>query len=127
MEIELLNNGNKKEWNSFCHASNDAWFRHTTNWMDYIICCRFDSNSRNHSFMIRQNKEIVAVVPLISQYCYANRQLNEFANYDTPTPYLALKNDSININKLEVVKNVQNEIENIVYLNNNGKNGGGGG
>jgi hypothetical protein len=110
MEIERLTENNKDEWNTFCLQSNDAWFRHTTYWMDYIMCCRFDSNSKNHSFLVRQNKEIVAVVPLISQYCYASREINEFANYDTPTPYWAFKNDNKNINKYELNKYIHAEI-----------------
>jgi hypothetical protein len=118
MEIELFSANNRDEWNNFCLQSNDAWFRHTTYWMDYIMCCRFDSNSKNHSFLMRQNKEIIAVIPLISQYCYADRTLDEFANYDTPTPYWALKNDCVNINKNELVKSIQNEIENIARVNN---------
>ena len=118
MEIEKLNDGNKDEWNTFCLKSSDAWFRHTTYWMDYILSCRFDSNSVNHSFLIRQNKEIVAVVPLISQYCYLNRDINEFANYDTPTPYWALKNDNKNINKHEIIGFIQTEIEKIASDNN---------
>jgi lipid II:glycine glycyltransferase (peptidoglycan interpeptide bridge formation enzyme) len=118
MEIEKLNDSNKDEWNTFCSNSNDAWFRHTTYWMDYIISCRFDSDSVNHSFLIRQNKEIVAVVPLISQYCYLNRDLNEFANYDTPVPYWALKNDNKNINKHEIINFIQMEIEKIANEHN---------
>jgi DNA-binding sugar fermentation-stimulating protein len=116
MEIEQLSDGNKDEWNDFCLYSNDAWFRHTTYWMDYIMCCRFDSNSKNHSFLVRQNKEIVAVVPLISQYCYEDRTINEFANYDTPTPYWALKNDNENINKVELVKFISSKIEDIALV-----------
>jgi hypothetical protein len=85
--------------------------------MDYIICCRFDSNSRNHSFLVKQNNEIVAIVPLISQYRFL-REGDEFANYDTPTLYPALKNDSSNINKHALIKYIQDEINDIAGKNN---------
>lgn len=111
MEIESLTEQKEDEWNEFCLKTDSAWFRHTTHWMKYIMDCREDSNSRNHSFIVRQNKKIIAVVPLISQYIYGDREHDEFANYDTPTPICAIKNDSVDINRKEVLKFVQDKIE----------------
>ena len=109
MDIEKLSNSNKDEWNNFCLNSNDAWFRHTTYWMDYILSCRFDSDSKNHSFLVRQNREIVAIVPLISQYNMINREIQEFRNYDTPTPCYAFKNET-DIDKDKIIKIIHAEI-----------------
>lgn len=117
MEIEILNNENKQEWNEFCEKSNAAWFRHTTYWQDYILNCRFDSNSKNLSFMVKQNSEIIAVVPLISQYIYGDEKNNEFANYDTPIPYLAIKNDNNSISKENVINFVNEKIEELAMEN----------
>ena len=65
MEFEALSKENEYEWNDFCSKTDSAWFRHTTYWMKYILDCREDSNSKNLSFLVRQNKKIVAIVPLI--------------------------------------------------------------
>lgn len=99
MEFEPLTNENEVEWNEFCLKTDSAWFRHTTYWMKYIMDCREDSNSKNFSFLVRQNKKIVAVVPLISQYIYDDKEHDEFANYDTPVPICAIKNDNMDIDR----------------------------
>jgi hypothetical protein len=89
--------------------------------MDHVICCRFDSNSKNQSFFVKQNNEIVAIVPLVSQYCFSNRNINEFSNHSVPTPYWALKNNDVNINRHNIIKFIQNEINNIASSENVGK------
>jgi hypothetical protein len=65
---------------------------------------------------VRQNKEVVAIVPLISQYIYGDATRDEFANYDTPTPYFAIKNDDTNINRVEIAKFIHREIDEIARI-----------
>lgn len=117
MEIEFLNSENKRDWNDFCEKSDSAWFRHTTYWQDYILNCRFDSNSKNLSFMVKQNSEIIAVVPLISQYIHGDEKNDEFANYDTPVPYLAIRNDNNSINKENTINFINDKIEELALEN----------
>lgn len=90
MDIIPLTQENAAEWNDFCQNCSGAWFRHTTWWHKYILDCREDSNSKNLSFMVKQDGKILAVVPLISQYIYSDRENDEFANYDTPCPAPAI-------------------------------------
>ena len=113
MEFEPLTKENENEWNEFCLKTDSAWFRHTTYWMKYILDCREDSNSKNLSFLVRQNKKIVAVIPLISQYIFDDKGNDEFANYDTPTPLFAIKNDNQDITRETVFKEIVNHIEEI--------------
>lgn len=117
MEIELLTTENEKEWNEFCLKSNSAWFRHTTYWQKYVMDCREDTDSKNYSFLIRHNKKIVAIVPLISQYVYGNKELSEFANYDTPVPLMAIKNDDEEISRDKVFELAQNHIDELAKQN----------
>jgi len=91
LNIEALTPKNEEEWNDFCLNCSEAWFRHTTWWQKYILCCREDSDSENLSFIIRQDGKIIAIVPLISQYIYTDHENHEFANYDTPCPTIAIK------------------------------------
>lgn len=118
MEFEPLTRENENEWNEFCLKTDSAWFRHTTYWMKYILDCREDSNSKNLSFFVRQNKKIIAVVPLISQYIYDDKRKDEFANYDTPVPLCAIKNDNIDISRRGVFKEIQNQIEKLRFKTN---------
>ena len=117
MEFEPLTTENEKEWNNFCLQSNSAWFRHTTYWMKYIMDCREDSNSKNLSFMVKQNGKIIAVVPLISQYIYSDKENDEFANYDTPVPIMAIKNDNVDIVREKVFEEVQKYIDELAIRN----------
>ena len=118
MEFERLTKENENEWNEFCLKTDSAWFRHTTYWMKYIMDCRDDTNSKNLSFLVRQNKQIIAIVPLISQYMYGKKNYDEFANYDIPIPICAIKNDNLEINRREVFKRIQNHIEELREQNN---------
>lgn len=118
MEIEFLNSENKQEWNDFCVKTNASWFRHTTDWQEYILNCRFDSNCKNLSFMVRQNSQIVAVIPLISQYIYGDEKNDEFANYDSPTPYFAIKNDNDSINRETLIKFINQKIDDLAKEHN---------
>lgn len=113
MEFEPLTLLNENEWNDFCLKSDEAWFRHTTFWQEYILDCRSDSNSKNLSFLAKQNGKIVAVVPLISQYIYSDMEKDEFANYDTPIPLPAIKNDNIDITRENVINEIQKHISEI--------------
>ena len=117
MEFEFLSKENEQEWNDFCLINDSAWFRHTTFWMKYILDCREDSNSRNLSFLVRQNNKVVAIVPLISQFIYGDRDFDEFANYDTPIPIWAIKNDNLDIQRERLVKEIYSFIDKLCQEN----------
>ncbi len=118
MDIEALSPQNEDEWNKFCLESSGAWFRHTTWWQKYILCCREDSDSENYSFILRQDGEILAVVPLISQYIYTDRNKHEFANYDTPCPIMAIKDGLSAKQRDTVLESAYEHIENIAKEKN---------
>ena len=93
MEIEYLNESNKEQWDAFALASDSAWMRHTTAWQKYSSCCRFDSNTRNFSFMVLQGGKIQAIVPLLAEYSYPERTFDCFAMYGDYTPLPAYRSD----------------------------------
>lgn len=113
MEIEYLNSSNSNEWDEFALNSSSAWFRHTTSWIDYSMCCRFDSNSINKSFMVKQGKTVLAIVPLILEYSYPEKNINCFAMYGDYTPMPAYKDNSP-VSQSKVQKTIQEEIKNII-------------
>lgn len=109
MEIEFLNENNAAQWDEFAMRSNSAWFRHTTAWMKYSACCRFDSNSRNLSFMVKQGGKIQAIVPLMAEYSYPERDFDCFAMYGDFVPLPAFDSES-DISKASVAEVVQEKI-----------------
>lgn len=117
MEIEFLNKENQNEWDCFINQSNSAWFRHTTDWLKYSSCCRFDSNTKNFSFMVKQNNEIQAVVPLLTEYSYPELTFDCFAMYGDYTPMPAFANET-DVNLTKVFDTIQDKIYNIAQENN---------
>jgi len=121
MEIIKLTSELNDTWNNFCASNPNAWFRHTTHFIDYIMNCRFDDKSKNLSFLVYQNKVLVAVVPLIIQSIYGKPELLEFAFTDTNTPYPCLGTSLSTDNAKQILKFIFEHINqlateyNIVY------------
>lgn len=65
MEIVPLTRDLYEEWDRFCMQSDDAWFWHTTDWLEYTVQLRPELNSQQKSFMIMNNNAPAAVCPLI--------------------------------------------------------------
>ena len=104
MEIEFLNESNREQWDEFAFASDSAWMRHTTAWQKYSSCCRFDSNTRNFSFMVKQGGKIQAIVPLLAEYSYPERTVDCFAMYGDYTPLPAfVENGEVSVLKRALI------------------------
>ena len=116
MEIEYLNESNAQEWNDFALASDMAWFRHTTAWLKYSSCCRFDSNTRNFSFMVKQGGRIQAIVPLLVEYSYPEMTFDCFSMYGDYTPMPAFTNVE-DVKRSNVVDAIRDEMDRIVAEN----------
>lgn len=117
MEAIYLNANNKDIWDSFAEKSDSAWFRHTLDWLDYSSCCRFDSNTKNMSFMVSQNKKIYAIVPLLVEYNYLDKSVNSLSMYGDYTPMPAFINDC-EIEKSKILNFIISEINHIIDINN---------
>lgn len=116
MEIEYLNNENAAQWEAFAEKSSSAWFRHTLAWQKYSSCCRFDSNTRNFSFMVKQGGHIQAIVPLLAEYSYPEREFDCFAMYGDYTPLAAFA-DNGDVKKSSVVEVIIGELHKIAQEN----------
>lgn len=117
MEIEFINENNFQDWDEFVYNSDSAWFRHTTFWQKYSSCCRFDSNTKNFSFLVKQNNQIQAVVPLLAEYSYPEKTFDCFCMYGDYTPLPAYVNKT-DIDKAKVNDCIKNEIYRIAKENN---------
>lgn len=93
MDIIPLSPDKYAEWDQFCWESDEAWFNHTSAWIEYTLNMRWEPKNRNESFMVYENNELIAICPLVIEL---NRFKEEFvkefsySGFLTPTP--ALKN-----------------------------------
>lgn len=117
MEAIYLNKDNQQIWDDFAMKSDSAWFRHTIAWMEYSACCRFDANTRNFSFMVSQGGKIYAIVPLLVEYSYPEREFDCFAMYGDYTPVPAFANDG-DIDIAKLMEFIEAEIRKIAAENN---------
>lgn len=65
MEIVPLTRDLYEEWDKFCMESDDAWFWHTSDWLEYTLHLRPEFESRQKSFLIVDNKVPLAICPLV--------------------------------------------------------------
>lgn len=87
MEIILLDNRNENDWNEFCLKSSDAWFWHTTYWMNYVIHYKPEYHPVQKSFFVRENNRIIAVCPLILENAEGIQEFS-FSSFAVPSPAL---------------------------------------
>lgn len=94
MDIVSLTEDLYEKWDDFCLQSDDAWFWHTTDWLEYTIHLRPELKSQNKSFMIMNNNDPIAICPLILNTIYENGNgeynIFSFDKYNGISP--ALKN-----------------------------------
>ena len=67
MDIVPLTPDRYAEWDMFCKASEEAWFWHTTNWIEYAVNYRPEWSARSLSFFVADEREILAVCPLVEE------------------------------------------------------------
>ncbi len=62
MDKVFLSKDNYDTWNEFVLKTPDAWFWHTTKWLDYSIIY---NQTQSLSFMVTENSEVMAICPLL--------------------------------------------------------------
>ena len=65
MNIIPLTQKNHSIWNQFCVCSDDAWFWHTTRWIEYTLNYSPQLYGDNKSFMVSDGDRILGIFPLI--------------------------------------------------------------
>ncbi|MDO8788866.1 MAG: GatB/YqeY domain-containing protein [Sulfuritalea sp.] len=65
MEIVPLTPEYRSAWDNFCLTSPDAWFWHTTAWIDFNLAYRPELQQKSLSFLYKEGDRILAVVPLL--------------------------------------------------------------
>ena len=65
ISIATLDSNHRDAWDAFCLQSSEAWFWHTTHWLDYTLHYRPEFTPASHSFFVLAGDQIAAVCPLI--------------------------------------------------------------
>ncbi len=79
------------EWDEFCLASPDAWFWHTSQWLEYTLRYRPDLQPRSESFLCLHEGSVVAVCPLIVEtHAHGTESIREFSYGGDAEPAPAL-------------------------------------
>lgn len=92
MEIIPLTPEHRSAWDNFCRTSPDAWFWHTTPWIDYNLAYRPELEQRSLSFLCKEGDKIIAAVPLLLGTEQRNEKLHRifsFSGNPVPAPALA--------------------------------------
>jgi hypothetical protein len=57
-------------WNAVCRESKEAWFWHTTKWLEYTLAYNPSLESKSCCFLLYENSVPVAIVPLLVERCH---------------------------------------------------------
>ncbi len=103
MEIVPLTRDLHEEWDKFCHESDEAWFWHTTDWLEYTLNLRPELNSQSQSFLVKENNVPVAVCPLILN-TFPEEEYNAFTFDRSKGLVPALKNGLVPRQRERILK-----------------------
>lgn len=114
MEIKKLTPKDYEKWDNFCLESDDAWFWHTTKWLEYNLNYKPEINPKSKSFIVMNNQKMVAICPLILE---THDNIKEFSYGDSYSPIPALANDLTKKQKNKLKKLIFREIDRLAQEN----------
>jgi len=118
MEIKALTPDSNNDWDNFCQESDDAWFWHTSDWINFIFEYQLNSEAKNLSFSIQEKGKILAIIPLILEVKkIENNSISGFYFSDWATPLPALSNNLSSSDKEKVYQIILKEIDRLSQKN----------
>jgi len=121
MQLSFFDEIGNSEWDQFARHSHDAWFWHTSGWMDYTKEFAGDKFVKNSSFFIFDNSKILAICPAIIEKNGGSSE-HHFSYSSGPIPFPALHNQLAKSERMKVLKlyveklNSISENENVSYI-----------
>ena len=82
----------REGWDSFARQSDDAWFWHTTHYMDYTEEHSGEKLVDNLSFSVMENKETLALCPVIVESSALAEGVRQYSYSGGPIPVPAMRN-----------------------------------
>jgi hypothetical protein len=114
MELTTLTPKQYKEWDKFCLESDDAWFWHTSLWLEYTINYRPELQPESKSFIMSLNNKIVGICPLVLETHDTVKEFS-FGGAYGPTP--ALQNGVTKKQRDKMGKQAYQEIDRLAQEN----------
>ncbi|MBI3304567.1 MAG: GNAT family N-acetyltransferase [Deltaproteobacteria bacterium] len=90
--LDLTSRAARETWDHFCSYRSNAWFWHTTDWLQYTLAYRPELQGVSLSFMVTEGDQIVAIVPLFLETHTSDRDSHRaftFGGGYTPAPALS--------------------------------------
>lgn len=115
METIQLTKDKYKEWDDFCLTSDDAWFWHTSKWMEYALNFWPDSRPESKSFFVIKNGAIAAICPLLLEEKDGVKEFSYIRSYGFPP---AFANHLTKKEREKAVKMVFEHIDDLAKQNN---------
>jgi hypothetical protein len=115
MNVQPLTADEHERWNEFCIESGDAWFRHTSHFLEYIQAYDPKVDTKSVSFMLTHNGEIKAIMPLLIE---REGEIAELSFSDSYGPGAALANEFSWKRRKKALKEIFAEVDQIADQNN---------
>ena len=118
MKIVILTKDKYEIWDKFCLQSDDAWFWHTTGWLEYTLDYKPELKTQNLSFFVYNEDKVEAVVCLTQEvYKLDGENISEFSFGGWAIPAPALDNTLSGIKRSSVYKFIFNKLDELAYQN----------
>jgi hypothetical protein len=65
ISVAYLDSQHRQVWDDFCLQSSEAWFWHTTRWLDYTLEYRPELAPSSRSFLVFSGGNVAAICPLV--------------------------------------------------------------
>ncbi len=89
LRIVKLTKDKYQDWNRFCLESDQAWFLHTADWLEYSLNYRPELKTKNLSFFIYWKDKIMAIAPLALETYQDGRKEFSLGGGEILSPVLA--------------------------------------
>ncbi|MFW2501334.1 GNAT family N-acetyltransferase [Clostridium diolis] len=115
MEIKFINEMDYKIWNEFCINNSYATFFHTSYAMEYFKECSFNIKAQQKSFMIYENNNLIACMPVFLETIDNENNLS-YGGGQLLSPLIT---ETLNkAGKRKVMKIILQKLDEIAYENN---------
>ncbi|HTS35712.1 MAG TPA: GNAT family N-acetyltransferase [Candidatus Solibacter sp.] len=87
LTIDFLEPSNREAWDEFCLQSGEAWFWHTTKWLDYTLDYRPERSPVSYCFSVSIDGKMAAICPLVLETSRdEGREIRQFSYGGDPVP-----------------------------------------
>jgi len=118
ISIILLDDTHRQAWDDFCLRTSEAWFWHTTHWLDYTLAYRPECTPSSHSFLVFAGGEIVAICPLVLETSLeAGEEIRQFSNGGDAVPAPAFADGLPENTRSKVARAVLRQIDALAAVN----------